>query len=103
MSLEGTETLSEQTQKQNLLAPLNNEAQKTTKMAEMGYFFTLQLGFHLCSMEKNTTCCFCLSSGHIITSSFYSHFPFSTIITPSGPYLLASLCVVNVLRGMDLA
>lgn len=39
-------------------------------------FFPCNSGSHLCSMEKSTTCCFCLSSGYIITSSFNSQLSF---------------------------
>lgn len=67
-----------------------------TWMAAIGNVGFSPVGFHLRSMENSTMCCFCLSSGHILLFSFYSHFPSSTIITPPGCHLLASLCTVSL-------
>lgn len=41
-------------------------------------------------------CFFCLTSGHILVFSLYSHFSSSAIIIPPGHPLLAALCTVSL-------
>lgn len=101
MSLEGTQTFSWQAQKQNLLAPLNNEPQMATQMAEMGNFFPCSQDFIYVPWKKApraASVCLLVTLHSPFTATFLP----STIIMPPGPDLLASLCIVSVRRGTGL-
>lgn len=99
LSLEGTQTLLQQVQRQNSLASLNNEAQMAASIVEMGKFFPLYFPQDFTYVPQKKAPC---AVPDVFWShryvSFYKYFPSWTIIAPPGSDLLASLCIVSVLE-----